>query len=71
VPPTLHPTERIGHVHSSRRNATPCLKLRAAWLQTVLALATVNAVGWIVTAVYFLIWHERVEHFRRVSNCQK
>ena len=41
----------------------------SAWFQTVLALATVNAVAWMTTAVYFLIWHERVEHFRRVRNC--
>jgi hypothetical protein len=41
----------------------------STWLQTVLALASVNALAWIITAVYFLIWHDRVEHFRRVRNC--
>jgi len=41
----------------------------SAWFHAVLALATVNALAWMITAIYFLIWHERVEHFRRVRNC--
>ena len=37
------------------------------WVQAILFLVVVNGVAWLVTAIYFLVWGDRIHQFRRMK----